>query len=328
MGGNDYLPMTRGLNRTSLLKAYLDNASWIGPLFEEEEDEALESGRGGEPGADPLATLKAEAVLRWYGVWFFTKHKTILGHVDGSEGSHMTQGQKHKFAKDSYQSFAQHGRDEEEQTKLWMEAIQEVGDKIPDFLQRPPCYEDYLLQVSRLQHVCRHFLSAHCPSPRTGLSAKESGWNEDGTLRTHQNKTSNKIFKGFEELEKQKCGCAKGCDTARCSCYNAGLKCSFRCKCSNCKNPAGESSSSVPESSAMDNGSQRSSSEGSNTEPSSTEDGGGATEEEERERARLEERGESSDEGRFNFQGEDSESGWMMNTINSAIGSISGLSIF
>ena len=41
------------------------------------------------------------------------------------------------------------------------------------------------------------------------------------------------------------CGCKKGCNTKRCSCFKAGLNCGAGCRCANCQNfPSSRSQSS------------------------------------------------------------------------------------
>lgn len=184
MGGNDYLPRTRGLTRRGLWDAFMQDAEFVGQLFLEDENN--------------MVVLNREAVLRWCGAWYFNKFKTYLGVVNGTPRAPSV---RHRSARNTYTSFYTPDVDTKKQTQLWLEAFQEAGDEIPTLLERPPCYEDFCIQIQRLQHIMRPFLSADSLEPLTGGNATDSGWNHDGSLRTHENKTANKLMADFHENE-------------------------------------------------------------------------------------------------------------------------------
>lgn len=92
----------------------------------------------------------------------------------------------------------------------------------------------HLLRANFQAYIWKHSLSnvLNLPSPC------ESGWTlEDGELVIRWMRKPC-APDGF--LENVTCGCKTGCQSRRCSCLRANMKCTEVCQCSNCSNPAEE----------------------------------------------------------------------------------------
>ena len=92
------------------------------------------------------------------------------------------------------------------------------------------CLKKHIERAAYQAFIWKQCLLAEAAPP----SPVGNGWEiRDGELRHHWMTTN---VAPDQLLEFVNCGCKKGCNTQRCSCLKAALRCTELCKCTNCKN--------------------------------------------------------------------------------------------
>ncbi len=237
MGGNDYMPKTRGLSRKDFMESFAEHTKLI---MGREDGFTVAAAEGSQ---DVPVRLNEWVVSRWFAVTFFRKYKQELGYTHGD-----TKTQRyHDSPEGSFESFlySQGGGDvdknrERSQTGLWVERMQLEGDHIPHILQRPPGRRDLELHVKRTEHVTQHFLSAHLRKPQHSQDMADAGFQRYGNGKWGiQLATDGEGLQRWYEFEMErsiKCGCKKGivgerCKR-RCKCRKNRKACTKRCECS------------------------------------------------------------------------------------------------
>jgi hypothetical protein len=98
------------------------------------------------------------------------------------------------------------------------------------YRQRKDCLKKHIERAAYQAFIWKQCLLAEAAPP----SLVGNGWEiRDGELRHHWMTTN---VAPDQLLEFVNCGCKKGCNTQRCSCLKAALRCTELCKCTNCKN--------------------------------------------------------------------------------------------